>query len=119
MPHTSWLAFWPPLVAAVVFLVKGSLWFAIWWRTRVAYVLPSAITAWGLCAYFFILSITAGAAPALPRSDIAVGLRVWLLLLAAVVVAGIILLVRVLWINGRVVGRRESSAQLKADEKEM
>ena len=99
--HTSMLAFESPLMLALMALSSSAVWLLLWRRSRAPYMLLMLAGWLGLCLYWSMLAISAGPAPVLPRGDIAVAVRVLGVVVALVIVAGKILLLRQMWRNGR------------------
>ena len=99
--HTSMLAFESPLMLALMALSSSAVWLLLWRRSRAPYMLLLLAGWLGLCLYWSMLAISAGPAPVLPRGDIAVAVRVLGVVVALVIVAGKILLLRQMWRNGR------------------
>ncbi len=101
VPHSTLLSFVSPLALSVVCLWSGGVWLMLWSRQRERYMLVSALFWLGLCGYFAIGAVSAGAHPIVTRGDIAEPLRAWGLFVAALIVAGKMLLLRALWRNGQ------------------
>lgn len=63
------------IYAAAVSMFAVVVSFALWRKTRYRYMLPFAVGWWGMVAYWSLLAITAGPAPAIARGDIAAPIR--------------------------------------------
>ena len=83
--HMGALAFWSSLALSVACFVAGGIWLMLWTRSRAAYMLLSVLTWWGLCVYFALLTVSAGAVPVVTRGDIAGVVRQWGFVVAALI----------------------------------
>lgn len=69
-------AFQINIYAAAVSIFAVVVTFALWRKTRCRYMLPFSLGWLGMTAYWSLLAITAGPAPAIARVDIAAPIRV-------------------------------------------
>lgn len=102
--HTSALAFESATLASVLSLTFGMITlYAYWLGLRLRWLLFGAGGWLTLALYFGLLAISAGPAPAIPRSDMALGLRLSLIVAYALLgvfsgyVARFLLRAGVLW----------------------
>ena len=63
------------IYAAAVSMFAVVVSFALWRKLRCRYMLPFMLGWWGMVAYWSLLAITAGPAPAIARGDIAAPIR--------------------------------------------
>ena len=108
MPHESLHAFTSPLSLAVACFLASGIWLMLWTRNRNGYMLPTALSWLALCVYFGFMAISAGDAPMTTRGEIAMPLRQWGYVVAALIVAGKGLLLRSWWRSARN-GKRNST----------
>lgn len=95
------LAFESALLLALMALSSAAVWLLLWRSTRTRYMLLLLAGWLGLCIYWAMLAISAGPAPMVARGDIAVAVRVLGIIVAAVIEAGNLLMLRQMWRNGK------------------
>lgn len=99
--HTGMLAFESPLLLSVTALVSGWIWLLMWSRTHVAYMLSIAAGWWLLCVYWGLLAISAGPAPELSRTELALMVRVIGVTAALTLAGGKAVMLWRMWRAGR------------------
>ncbi len=95
--HVSPGTFEINVIASVSSLLFALLWLAAWRRTRHVYMLLLAAGWAGLCGYWGMIAISAGAAPLVSRAAIASVIREWLLLCMVLLLAGKAAWLRAAW----------------------
>lgn len=102
--HSPDLAFYSALYMALCTFFAFGVWLMIWARCRRAYMLPTALCWLALCIYFGALAVSAGPAPVVARTDIAIWLRYALFIVGGLVVFSKALLLLAQWRNGKARG---------------
>lgn len=82
------LAFFSPLFLSIVCFLSGGIRLMLWSRNRVGYMLVSAVSWWAFCVYFGMLTVSAGRAPVVARTDIAETVRTWGFVVGLLVMLG-------------------------------
>ena len=99
--HTSMLAFESALVLALMALSSAAVWLLLWRRSRAPYMLLLLAGWLGLCLYWSLLAISAGPAPVVDRTIVAVAVRVLGIVVALVIAAGKLCMLARMFRNGK------------------
>lgn len=95
--HVSWGAYEVNVTASVAALLFALIWLATYRRGRRGYMLLMAAGWAGLCCYWGMIAVSAGAAPLVSRAVIASGLREVLLVSVALLATGKLAMLRLAW----------------------